>query len=110
MAAPLLTALALVSLLGWATLLTAVLARLVDGIERRRLRQVAGEMRVTDAVHGALGAIVAPAVARRRRQCWTVRMALGSRDLEVAGQLTEIAQQSLGQDGDAVQIAPSGSQ
>ncbi len=99
-----LTAVALVSLLGWATLFAAALTRLVDGLQRRRLRQVAAQVRVTDAVHGALGAIVAPTVARHRGQPWTVTIGLAPRNLAIAGRLTEIAQQVLGQEGPGVRI------
>jgi hypothetical protein len=99
-----LTAAALLSLLGAATLVAAAVARLADGIERRRRRQVAAQVRVTDAVHGALGAIVAPTVARRRRQPWTVRMGLGPRERRVAGELADIAQRILGEDGGPVRI------
>ena len=99
-----LTALALVSLLGGVTLMAAAIARLVDGLERRRLERVAAQVRVTDAVHGALGAIVAPTVARHRGQPWTVTMGLGPRDFRAAGRLTEIVRQTLGQDGTRVRI------
>jgi hypothetical protein len=90
-----LTAVALVSLLGWSALLAAIIAHVVDGLERRRLGRVVGEIAVTEAVHGVLGAIVAPTVARRRGQPWTVTIGLAPRNLAFAGRLTEIAQQVL---------------
>jgi len=99
-----LTVVALVSLLGWATLLASVLTRLVDGLERRRLSRVAAEVQVTEAVHGALGAVVAPTVARHRGRPWTVTIGLSPRDLAIAGRLTEIAWQALGQRGTGVRI------
>jgi hypothetical protein len=99
-----LTAVALASLLACATLVAAVLTRLVDGLEHRRLRRVAAQIRVTEAVHDRLGAIVAPTVARPRGRPWTVSMGLGPRDFRVAGRLAEIAEQALGQDGDPVRI------
>jgi len=92
-----LTALALVSVLGWVTL-TAV------GLARRRLRRVAAQIRVTDAIHGELGAIVAPTVAKRRGRPWTVTMGLAPGQLGAAGRLTEIARQVLGQGGTPVRI------
>ena len=99
-----LTAVALVSLIGWATLLAAGLARLVDGFDRRRLRRVAAQVRVTDAIHGVLGAIVAPTVAKHPGRPWTVTIGLRPRDLGVAGRLAEIACQSLGADGRSLRI------
>lgn len=99
-----LTAVALVSLLGGATLLASVLARLVDGLERRRLSRVAAEVQVTEAVHGALGPVVAPTVARHRGRPWTVTIGLAPRDLALAGHLTEIARQALGQRDGGVRI------
>jgi hypothetical protein len=57
-----LKAVALLSLLGWATLLAAIIAHVVDGLERRRLGRVVAEIAVTEAVHGVLGAIVVPTV------------------------------------------------
>jgi hypothetical protein len=94
-----LTAFALVALLGGATLVAAGLTRLVDGRDRRCLRQVVAQVRVTDAIHGAVGPIVAPTVAERVGKRWTVTMGLGPRDLAAAGSLTEIARQTLEHDG-----------
>lgn len=99
-----LTAVALVSLLGWAVLLAAILGHLVDRLDRRRLDRVIAEIKVTEAVHGVLGAIVAPTVARHRGQPWTVTIGLAPRNLAIAGRLTEIAQQALGQKGTGVRI------
>ena len=99
-----LTALALVFVVGWATLIAAALGGLVDALERRRLRRVAAQVRVTDAIHGALGAIVAPMVAKQRGGPWTVTMGLGPRDLGAAGPLTEITRQVLGQGGAQVRV------
>ena len=99
-----LTAFALVALMGGATLLAAGLTRLVDGRDRRRLRQVVAQVRVTDAIHGALGAIVAPTVSGQAGKRWTVTMGLGPRDLAAAGRLTEIARQTLEHDGAGVEI------
>jgi hypothetical protein len=99
-----LTAVVLVLLLAWATLLALTLARLVDRFERRRLDRVAAQVQVTDAVHGALGAIVAPTVAKRRGRPWTVTMGLAPGQLGAAGDLTEIARQALGREGTPVRI------
>ena len=98
------TALALVFLVGWATLLAAALARVVDGLERRRLRRVAAQVRVTETVHHALGAVVAPTVTWHWGQPSTIRMGLGPRDVRLAGQLVELAGRALGPMGDRVRI------
>jgi hypothetical protein len=99
-----LTAFALVALLGGAALTAAGLTRLVDGRDRRRFRQVVAQVRVTDAIHGALGAIVAPTVSGQAGKRWTVTMRLGPRDLAAAGRLTEIARQALEHDGAGVAV------
>jgi len=99
-----LTAVALVALLGGATAVAMGLTLVVDGLDRRRLRRVAAQVRVTDAIHGTLGAIVAPTVAGRVGKRWTVTMGLGPRDLVAAGRLTEIARQTLEHDGADVEI------
>ena len=99
-----LTAIALISLLGGVTLFAAGVARLVDGLERRRLGRVAAEVQVTEAVHGALGPIVAPTVSKHRGRPWTVRIGLAPRDLAAAGRLTEITREVLGQGGPGVRI------
>src|SRR5262245_5552394 len=94
-----LSALALVVLFGWVTLAVAAMVWLVDGLERRRLGRVLAEVRMTEAVHGELGPIVAPAVARHWGRPWTVRMGLGPGEIRFAGRLTEIARRTLGDGG-----------
>jgi hypothetical protein len=61
-------------------------------------------VRVTDAIHGALGAIVAPTVAKPAGRPWRVAMGLAPRDRAAAGLLAEIAGRALGQEGGGVQI------
>jgi hypothetical protein len=99
-----LTAVALVSLLALATLPALAIARLVDWLERRRFERVAVQVQLTDAVHSALGAIVAPTVAKRRGRHWTVTMGLAPGQFAAAGALAEIARQALGQGGTPVRI------
>jgi hypothetical protein len=99
-----LTLVALVWLLTLATLPALAIARLVDWLERRRLDRVAAEVQVTDAVHGALGAIVAPTVAMRRGRPWAVTMGLEPGQLAAAGSLTEIARGALGQAASPVRV------
>ena len=99
-----LTAAALVVLVGWVVLLGAALGLVLDRIERRRLGRVAAQVQVTDAVHGALGAIVAPTVVKHRGEPWTVTMGLAPQDLGSAGFLTEIARETLGRRPQGVRI------
>jgi hypothetical protein len=99
-----LTAAALVVLIGWVVLFGAVLGLILDRIDRRRMGRVAAQVHVTDAVHGALGAIVAPTVTKHRGQPWTVTMGLAPRDFPVAGCLADIAQEALGRGAAGVRI------
>lgn len=99
-----LTAVTLVWLFGGAALLAYGLARVVDGLDRRRLSRVAAEISVTEAVHGVLGPVVAPTVSWHHGRPWTVRFALAPRDLAIAGRLTEIAREALERRGSGVRI------
>jgi hypothetical protein len=99
-----LTALALAGILGFAGLLAMGMTWLVDSVDRRRARRIAAQVRVTDAIHGVLGAIVAPTVERSTANRWTVSMRLGPRERAAAGRLSEIVRQTLGQDGARVRV------
>jgi hypothetical protein len=99
-----LTVVTLVALLSGALGFAWVAQWLIDEAERRRLGRVAAQVHVTDAVHAALGAVVAPTVAHHRGRPWTVTMGLGPQQLALAGRLTEIARQALGQGGQAVEV------
>jgi hypothetical protein len=103
-AAPVLTAAALVVLLGWVALAGSVVGWVIDAIERRRLGRVAAQIHVTDAVHGVLGPVVSPTVAKHRGQPWTVTMGLAPRDFAIAGSLAEIAREALGREAKDVRI------
>jgi hypothetical protein len=94
----------LVALMGWAMVVAAGCASLADGLERRRHRRVAAEIRVTEAVHGALGPIVAPMVTMHGGRSCTVRMELAPGHLGRAGQLAEIARRILGENGRRVRV------
>lgn len=50
------------------------LLRLVDSVARARREVIARQVAVTDAIHGELGAIVAPTVTRRRWGAWQARI------------------------------------
>jgi hypothetical protein len=99
-----LTLLSLVALAGGATLLAMGAAWTLEALDRRRLRRVAAQVRVTEAVHGALGAIVAPTVDRGTAGRWRVTMRLAARDLPAAGPLAEIAREALAEDGEGAQV------
>jgi hypothetical protein len=99
-----LTLVTLLVLFGGALTLAAMVEWLVDALDRRRLGRVAAQIRVTDAVHAALGAVVAPTVERHPGGPWTVRMGLEPHQLPLAGRLTEIARQSLGQGNRGVEV------
>jgi hypothetical protein len=99
-----LTTVALLVLLGGMAALAGVSAVALDGLERRRLGRIARQVQVTDAIHRALGAIVAPTVAGYRGDPWTVTIGLAPRDFGSAGRLTEIARDTLGQGGADVRI------
>jgi hypothetical protein len=99
-----LTAVALIALAAWAALLAAAMAGVVDAFERRRRRRVAAQIRVTDAVHGALGPIVSPTVVPHRRGPWTVAMSLTPGDFRMAGRLVEVADQALGPEERPVRV------
>jgi hypothetical protein len=98
-----LTALALVSILGFAVLVASGMTMLVDGLERRRLRRLTAQARVTDAVHRVLGAIVAPTVTRTGNR-WIVTMRLDARERASAGHLSEIAREALEPEGAGVDV------
>ena len=99
-----LIAAALIVLVGGVVLLGATLGLILDRIDRRRIGRVAAQVRVTDAVHSALGAIVAPTVVKHRGQPWTVTMGLAPRDFANAGFLAEIARETLGRAPQGVRI------
>jgi hypothetical protein len=61
-----------------ATPLVALAALLSLASRRERIRQqaIAHQVMLTDAIHGELGAIVAPVVTARRRGTWRVRIGM----------------------------------
>jgi hypothetical protein len=75
-----------------------------DWVQRRRLRVVARQIAVTDAIHREFGAVVAPVVHKRPWGPWTVCMALPPERWALAGSLATIAHDVVsagdGQNGD----------
>jgi len=67
------------------------LLAIADRLHRRRLRVVARQVAVTDAIHREFGAVVAPVVSKRLGGPWTVLMALPPERWAMAGSLAAIA-------------------
>jgi hypothetical protein len=88
----------------YAALAAVALTGVVDAVERRRYRRVATQIRVTDAVHRALGPIVAPIVVPHGRQPWTVTMSLAPRDFRMAGRLVELLERAMANEGGPVRV------
>jgi hypothetical protein len=99
-----LSGLAVLGFLGLVLLTAAGAGHLVDGVARRRLRRVAAQVRVTDAIHRTLGAVVAPTVTTAIGGRWIVTMGLGPRERAAAGRLSEIACEALGREGAGVEV------
>jgi hypothetical protein len=64
---------------------------IVERVQRRRLRVVARQVAVTDAIHREFGAVVAPVVRKRPWGPWTVVMTLPREGWPLAGSLAAIA-------------------
>lgn len=85
------------ALLGIVAALTLPLLVLVgllavaDRLHHRRLRVVARQVEVTDAIHREFGAVVAPVVSKRWGGPWTVLMTLPPERWAMAGSLAAIA-------------------
>ena len=99
-----LTALGLATLVGWVATVAFVLTRLVDGLEARRFRRIAAQVRVTEAIHAALGAVVAPTVSGRGKRPWSVTIGLEPTQISMAGRLTEVVRLALGQGEQGVRV------
>lgn len=87
------------AMLGFLTAVTVPLVVLVgllaiaDQLHRRRLRVIARQVAVTDAIHREFGAVVAPVVSKRLGGPWTVIMALPPERWAMAGSLAAIARE-----------------
>jgi hypothetical protein len=88
------TALAVAAVLAIPLLVLVVLPRLIDRHARRREQVVLRQIALTDAIHGALGPVVAP-VVRRGRGGWIGVLPVTAGDPCVA-RMVEIAQTELG--------------
>ncbi|MGH7309418.1 MAG: hypothetical protein ACREK6_12050 [Candidatus Rokuibacteriota bacterium] len=71
------------------------LLAVADRLQRRRLRVVARQVAVTDAIHREFGAVVAPVVSKQWGGPWTVLMALPPERWAMAGALVAIAHRAL---------------
>ena len=71
------------------------LLRLIDSVAHARREVIARQVAVTDAIHGELGAIVAPTVTRRRWGAWQVRIAVPFERHDAVGRVVAIAHATL---------------
>ncbi|MBI2014547.1 MAG: hypothetical protein HYS77_03270, partial [Candidatus Rokubacteria bacterium] len=69
-----LTLAVVLTVVGWLVAFVAGPLVLVDWIHARRRETIARQIAVTDAIHGELGAVVAPVVTRRLGGAWEVRI------------------------------------
>ncbi len=77
-----------------------------DWWQRRRLRVVARQIAVTDAIHRELGAVVAPVVHKRPWGPWTVCMTLPPEGWALAGSLAVIAHNVISDESIRVVFTP----
>ena len=87
-------ALAIVVVLAIPVAVLIALLRLVTVLEMRRQALGSRQIALTDAIHGALGPVVAP-VVRRGRSGWIGVLPVAAGDPDVA-RMVEIAQAELG--------------
>lgn len=80
------------------------LLRLVDGLEQRRQQVISRQIALTDAIHAAIGPLVAPIVRRGRRGAWVGVLAVPPGDPQI-GLMVEIAQAELGPAAEIVLVA-----
>lgn len=99
------TALAVVVVLVIPVAAVAGLLKLVDTRERRRLEVVSRQIAVTDAIHAAIGPVVAPLVRRGRRGAWIGVLAVPPGHPHL-GLMVELAQGELGPDAEILLVAP----
>jgi hypothetical protein len=97
------TALAIVVVLAVPVAGLLVLLRLATVLEQRREKVVAQQVALTDAIHAALGPVVAP-VVRRRRGGWIGVLAVPVGHPQI-GLMVEIAQAQLGPAAEIVLVA-----
>jgi hypothetical protein len=98
------TAVAVLVVLVTPVALLVGLLRLVDALERRRQQAVWRQIALTDAIHGAVGPVVAPLVRRGRHGAWVGVLAVppGHPDLAL---IVGIAQAQLGPGAEIVLVA-----
>ena len=98
------TALAVLVVLVIPVIVLVGLLRLADVLERRRERVVSRQIALTDAIHAALGPVVAPVVRRRRHDVWVGVLAVPPGHPQI-GLMVEIAQAELGPAAEIVLVA-----
>lgn len=97
------TALAIAVVLAIPIVVLIGLLHLVTVLEQRRLQVISRQIALTDAIHGALGPVVAP-IVRRGRSGWIGILAVRPGDPHV-GLMVEIAQAELGPASEIVLVA-----
>ena len=85
----------LVVLLGSFVVIVAPLL-LVEELQRRRARVIARQIRLTDAIHAELGALVAPVVEKHVFRPWRVIFPLSDGRTAEVGRLIAIADRVIG--------------
>ena len=79
----------------------AALLLLVGRRERAREARIARQVAVTDAIHGELGAVVAPVVTRGAGRGWRVAIAVPFESPAIVGRVVAIAHAAMLRDGAA---------
>lgn len=97
------TALAIVIVVAIPVVGLVVLLRLTSLLEQRREQVVARQIALTDAIHAAIGPVVAP-VVRRGHGGWIGVLAVPAGHPQI-GLMVEIAQTELGPDAEIVLVA-----
>lgn len=97
------TALAIAVVLATPVVVLIALLRLVTVLEERRQQVISRQIALTDAIHNALGPIVAP-IVRRGRGGWVAVLAVPTGHPDV-GLMVEIAQAELGAAAEIVLLA-----
>lgn len=80
------------------------LLRLANVLEQRREQVVSRQIALTDAIHAAIGPLVAPVVRRGRHGAWVGVLAVPPGHPQI-GLMVEIAQAELGADAEIVLVA-----
>jgi hypothetical protein len=81
--------------------LLAVLLRVAERLQQRRLECYVRQIELTDAIHRELGAVAAPTVRRRRDGRWLISMTVPFDRPAVVAAILRVTDQMFGSDGAA---------